>query len=507
MIDGGSHLPRRIGVLGGGTAGYLAALAFHRHVPDATVEVIEAKDIPIIGVGESTVPGIVGFLRDFLGLPVDDFYREVQPTWKLGGRFVWGLPGDDYRFNFPFEKMDHGAAHLQGVDVRRGALRSVLMEADKSLLMPAADDDGYEAIVRKDYAYHLDNRSLIAFLRGRIGRAGISNLDARIEHVDTDERRERVTGLRTSDGRTLTYDLYVDCSGFRSVLLGQALGEAFVDFSSSLFTNTAIIGERPHGGRIKSCTTCYAMNCGWTWIIPMRTEDHLGYVFSSAHCTVDEAAAELEATLGVRAHPHVIRFPSGRHTRAWAGNVVAVGNASGFVEPLQSTGVQMTAIGVRDAILALLAPDRPAAIDRYNEAMRARWDFLRGFVAMHYRFNKRFDTPFWRDCRREADLAGIEGLVAYFHERGLLSLADDATRDSFRFLWDAGLFGTNGIDIMLLGMGERPPAGSLPADEGGRVPYSKKRRVWEMMSARALPQSEALQAIEGRFHLLQPYAG
>jgi tryptophan 7-halogenase len=497
--------PRRIGVLGGGTAGYLAALAFHRHVPGAEVEVIEARDIPIIGVGESTVPGIVGFLRDYLGLPLDEFYREVQPTWKLGGRFIWGLPGDDYRFHFPFEKMDHAAAHLHGVDVRRGALRSVLMEADKSLLMPAADHGGYVAIVRKDYAYHLDNRSLIAYLRRCIARAGISHLDARIEQVDTDERRERVVGLRTADGRTLTYDLYVDCSGFRSVLLGRALAEPFVDFSSSLFTDTAIIGELPHGGRIKSYTTCYAMHCGWTWIIPMRNEDHLGYVFSSAHCTVDEAAAELATRLGAEAHPHVIRFPSGRHTRAWAGNVVAVGNASGFVEPLQSTGVQMTAIGIRDAIAALLARDRPA-IDWYNEAMRARWDFLRGFVAMHYRFNKRFDTPFWRDCR-DANLAGIEGLVAHFHERGLLSLADEATRDSFTFLWDAGLFGTNGIDIMLLGMGERPPAGTMPSDEAGRVPYSKKRRLWEMMSARALPQREALRAIEGRFDLLHPHAG
>jgi tryptophan 7-halogenase len=373
--------------------------------------------------------------------------------------------------------------------------------------MPDAEDEGYAAIIRKDYAYHLDNRSLIAYLRGRIESAGISHLDARIEHVDTDERRERVVGLRTADGRTLTYDLYVDCSGFRSVLLGQALGEPFVDFSSSLFTNTAIIGELRHGGRIKSSTTCYAMNCGWTWIIPMRTEDHFGYVFSSAHCTVDEAAAELRATHGVEAHPHVIRFPSGRHTRAWAGNVVAVGNASGFVEPLQSTGVQMTAIGVRDAVAALLEPDRPAAINRYNEAMRARWDFLRGFIAMHYRFNKRFDTPFWRDCRRDANLAGIEGLVAYFHDRGLLSLADDVTRESFRFLWDARLFGTNGIDIMLLGMGERPPAGSMPTDEHRRVPYAKRQEVWHVMSARALPQREALQAIEGRFDLLTPNAG
>jgi tryptophan 7-halogenase len=494
--------PRRVGVLGGGTAGYLTALALNRHLPGARVEVIAAPDIPVIGVGESTFPQIVSFLHDYLGLDAARFYDEVQPTWKLGTRFVWGLPGSHW-FNFPFDRTDHAAAHADGFDVRGGSLLAVLMEKEKSFLLPQDDSDGCNLLTRTGYAYQLDNRRLIAYLRDQVARAGITLIDAHINRVDVDEAHDNIRALHASDGRTFTYDLYVDCSGFRSLLLEGALGVPHIPYRSSLFVDSAIVGSLPNQGRVKPYTTATTMDSGWAWLISMRDEDHLGYVFSSAHCTPEDASAEMKRKFGVDTHPHVLRFPRGRHAVPWKGNVLAVGNAYAFVEPLQATGIQMILSAIRNAVEVLTAPDgRADAIRRYNDLMNTKWDFLRGFIAMHYRFNRRADTAFWQDCRREVDLAGITGLIAYFHERGLLSLADPRSRESFTHLWDAGLFGTNGMDIILLGQGEQP--GSTPPHDSTRIAWlRKKRAVWAAIGDRALPQNRALELVRRHPQMLR----
>lgn len=492
----------KIGILGGGTAGYLTALAFKKHVPDAIVEVIAANDIPPIGVGESTFPQIVGFIHEYLGLDPVKFYEEVQPTWKLGTKFIWGQPGEHW-FNFPFDTTNHKAAHCAGFDVRRGSLMAVLMDDEKTFVVRGDSGEFCIAGSRHQYAYQLDNRRLIAYLRDQVLAAGIPIVDAQINHVDVDENRTNVRALHSADERSFAYDLYVDCSGFRSVLLKGALGVRYVDYRTSLYTDSAVIGPLPNGGRIQPYTTCRVMDHGWMWLISMREEDHLGYVFSSAHCSTEEAVAEFEGKTGVKAHPHVLRFPSGRHEVAWKGNVVAIGNAYAFVEPLQATGIQMILSAIRRAVQVLSGQDeRQAAVRRYNDASNTKWDFIRGFIAMHYRYNKRGDTTFWQDCRRDVDLAGIEPLIEYFHQHGLLSLADPETRESFSLLWDAGIFGTNGVDLILLGMGEKP--GPAPRDsvthEGAW--FHRKRAVWNALSKQALTQRQALTAMEHQLHAL-----
>lgn len=498
---GGAPNQIRIGVLGGGTAGYLSALAFQRHVPGAYVEVIAARDIPPIGVGESTFPQIVGFLHEYLGLPIDGFYASVQPTWKLGTRFVWGMPGE-HAFNFPFAVTDYRAAHSVGSELRRGSIMGVLMDDEKSFILRGPDDaPTLVAGAKHAYAYQLDNRRLISYLRDEVARAGIPLLDAQIVDVDLDQRGGAIHALRAADGRTLSYDLYVDCSGFRSVLLERALGVPFVDFATSLYTNRAIVGSLPNGGRIRPFTVAETMDCGWMWRISMRDEDHLGYVFSGDHCSEDEAVAEFERKTGARAQPHVLRFPTGRHEMAWRNNVVAIGNAFAFVEPLQATGIQMILSAIRRAVNVLRSDqDRAAAVREYNDATNTKWDFLRGFIALHYRFNKRLDTSFWRDCRATVDLADIVPLIDHFHRAGLLSLADAETRAGFHLLREAGIFGTHGIDLLLLGQGERP--GATPADMERSRSFERKRRIWDQVSARALSQRAALDAVENRLHIL-----
>ncbi len=493
---------RSVGILGAGTAGYLAALALRRHHPRLDVDVIASRAIPPIGVGESTIQQIVGFLHDDLGLDVGEFYRAVRPTWKLGIRFEWGLPAP-HRFHFPFERIHHDAAHTEGWDVRTGSRRSLHMELGTTPLVRLAEEgDGGDGRLlpppEGSYAYHLENRSLLRYLQAEVERAGASLVEARVVDVER-SASGRVEALLGEDGRRFRHDLYLDCSGFSSVLLGDALGVPFVDFGASLFTDRALVATVPREGEIPPYTTATTLPAGWMWTIPMRDEDHLGYVFSSSHRTPDEAAAEMEAATGVEPEPQLLRFPSGRHARSWEGNVVGLGNAYAFVEPLESTALHLVRVAIRALVEALGRAAAPEAVRAdFNRDLTTRWDFLRGFLALHYRFNKRLDTPFWRACRADVDLAGMAPLVEHFHTRGPLSLADRETKEGFGSLWEAGLFGTSSIDLLLLGQGERPPEGSVSPDPERLRRYRGEHAVWARLAAMGVPHREALELVERR---------
>ena len=224
-----------------------------------------------------------------------------------------------------------------------------------------------------------------------------------------------VRGLRTRDGRTLSFDLYVDATGFRSLLLGKALGVPFRSYDASLRTDAAIAADVPNEGPIAPYTLAETMNAGWCWSIPQLDSDHRGYVFATSHLSADAAEAEMRAKNPGMGAARLVRFRSGRLERCWVGNVVGVGNAYAFVEPLESTALHMLVHQVRMLLDALDGPGDDAARARMNDAVGAHWDTLRGFLALHYRFNRRLDTPFWRDSER-VDLASGEAMLAAFRE-------------------------------------------------------------------------------------------
>ncbi len=482
-----------VGVVGGGTAGYLTALALRRRFPDLTIEVITAPDIPVIGVGESTVFQIVDFLHGDLEVDVADFYRAVRPTWKLGVRFRWG-PRERGWFNFPFQRVPHHLAHHHHVDLKGSTWYGTLMDARKSFLVPSAAPGGRPRAVKPGaYAYHLENRSLIAYLRDRVPSQGITLTDARIVEAVPHEDRSGVRELRTADGRSFHHDFWVDCSGFRSILLERALGARWVDFSSSLPTDRAIIGSAPNGGRPVPYTESVAMPSGWIWRTPMCEEDHFGYVFSSAFASDDEAAAVLSREFGVATPGGVVPFQTGRHDRAWVGNVVAIGNASAFVEPLQASGIQMIVAAIRGVLRALpdLVPSE-TEIARYNQDMAAKWDFLRGFLALHYAHNTGGDSPFWDMSRSELELGPFQGLVEYFQTCGLHSAPDSRSPEEFRGIWDAGVFGPHGVDLMLLGLGVKPGGWPLPSGPAMHR-FQGKRALWRGLATAALMPEEAFE--------------
>ncbi|MGH3170836.1 MAG: tryptophan 7-halogenase, partial [Trebonia sp.] len=308
---------RTVGVIGGGTAGYLTALALRATRPWLDVALVESRNIPIIGVGEATVPSMVGFLHHFLGVDPAEFNRKVEPTWKLGIKFNWGPDADG--FTAPFDWGRHsigglGALETEG-SINGFSVGSLLMMADRT---PVLDVGGQPVSLMKylPFAYHLENIRFVRYLTELAGRRGVRHVDATV--ADTVLSGDGwIDHLRTADGQELRYDFYVDCTGFRSLLLEQALGVPFESFASSLFTDSAITVNRDHGGHLKPYTTATTMDAGWCWHIPVPENDHLGYVYSSAAISDEQAAAELCERFPGAGEPKQVRFRSGRHARAW----------------------------------------------------------------------------------------------------------------------------------------------------------------------------------------------
>jgi tryptophan halogenase len=482
--------PQSIGVIGGGTAGYMTALALQRAFPEMKIELVESSEVPVIGVGEATTPPLVSFLHRQLGLDIVDFYREVKPTWKLGIRFLWGRPGS-YEFNYPFPATAGGGqvwvlpAVAYGGDLSLASFESLLMRAEKAPFVRTRS--GLHSLMSHTaYAYHLDNRRFVSYLQRAAVARGIVRIDATLANVGLRGDGREVERLICKGGRTLRYDLYVDCTGFKSLLI-EKLGSQWLSYASSLFTDSAVMANQPHGGRLKPYTMATTMDCGWAWTIPERQSDHRGYVFCSAYASVEQAAAELR-----RKNPDIgdtwsLMFRSGRHEHFARGNVVAIGNAYGFVEPLESTALYVVILEVNALIGALRAGLTRAEMDALNQTIGAAWDRLRWFLSVHYRFNKKSDSAFWKTCRNEVDYSGAEHLVSQFREAAPLDNRSDGDPV------DRVLFGYQGFDFLLLGQGVETQM--LAPDESKQQWETRALRPAQEVVAQCISQAEALEAI------------
>lgn len=409
-------------ILGGGSAGFLAALALRTRVPRVKVTVVRSKEIGVIGVGESTVPGVVNFLHGYLKLDPTHFLKTVGPVWKLGIRFLWGpQPFFDYPFGSQlgvnYSGLSRHAAHYVGKDFNDVGPTTALMTRCKAFMRrPDGTPD-----LGPPIAYHLENVRFVAWLEEYARRMEVEIIDGMAADVQAGE--SGVTGITLSDGRKLAADLYVDASGFRSMLLGKALEEPYISFASTLFCNSAVTGgwKRQPGEAVQPYTTAETMEAGWCWQIDHDTCVNRGYVFSSDFLSDEEAEKEFR-----RKNPRVeetkfIRFKSGRYQRAWVKNVVGLGNANGFVEPLESTAIMafcMTIILMTHVLEATECRPTSSWLDIFNQSHANRWDAIRRFLAIHYRYNTRLDNEFWRACREKVNLAGAEKVVAFYQENG-----------------------------------------------------------------------------------------
>ncbi|MFM7022551.1 MAG: tryptophan 7-halogenase [Flavobacteriales bacterium] len=404
---------KSIGVIGGGTAGYFSALYMKKQFPDIEVTLIESSKLPIIGVGEATTSLLQKFMHKYMEWPVQEIFQKVKPTLKLGIKFYWGRK-DVSHYNFPFGPADTVNALYYTGDYNNNSIPAMLMEQNKA---PFLKQGGKitPININKGYAYHIDNETLIAFLKVKLKESGCHHIDTEIKDAVKKPSSQEIDAVIGEDGKHHRFDLFIDCSGFRSFLLGQILKAKWVDFSGSLKTNRAVIGMQDHHGKIKPFTSATTLNHGWLWNTPTQKEDHLGYVFSKEHCSDDEAMHELRKHCKHINNEKVISFRSGRYENSWIENVVGIGNTFAFVEPLESTGLHMIIMQLR-TLSKSIAANKPKEV--YNQKVNDAWDNIKYFIAIHFKFNAKLDTPFWEECRTNIDVSGVQDYLDYYMEHG-----------------------------------------------------------------------------------------
>ena len=415
---------KRILILGGGSAGFLAAISLKARVPQLQVQVLRSKELGIIGVGEGTTFSFPNYIHGRLGLDPGEFHRVAEPSWKLGIRFFnWGpRPFFDYTFRPAMTNRWQSMPKQNGYyceddsDYVFADLSPALMSHDKVFLR---NPQSGGPVVGTDVGYHIENEKFVTFLERYAQRMGVSIIDGTVLEVRQDERG--VAGLVLKEGQVDRADLYVDCSGFFSLLLGKALAEPFDNFKSTLLCDRAVVGGWDRSTEpVKPYTAAEGMNSGWCWQIEHESRINRGYVYSSDFISDEDAEREFRERCPKVSKTRVVRFVSGRYQRTWVKNVVAIGNSAGFVEPMEAT-----ALGVicdeSDTLANCLVdcdgqPGR-TMLEQYNRRNSAKWDNIRAFLAVHYKFNTRFDTPFWRACR-EIDLLHATPVVEYYRDNG-----------------------------------------------------------------------------------------
>ena len=423
------HPIRSIAIVGGGTAGWISAAILARALTGTgtRITLIESAQIGIIGVGEATIPPFVDMLQ-FLDINLADFIHRTEATMKLAIRFDgWNGSGSSYWHPFgtfgagiarrPFH---HALLHARAGTDRPGVtdfnLCAALAERDLAFAPDSAPPGGAR------FALHLDATLVAGYLRNYAETLGVTRIEATVAGVHRDDRG-LLAAVSLSDGRRVPADLFIDASGFSGVLINGELGTGYIDWRAHLPCDRALALPTARGATLPPCTVAHAMDAGWRWRIPLQHRTGNGYVYSSAHLSDDAAAAELLAALGQPqgSQPRQLRFVPGRRTQAWVGNCVAIGLASGFLEPLESTSIHLVTAGVFNLLDHF--PDRsfsPALAASYNAELAQELERIRDFLILHYALTTRRDTPFWADMAGAALPDSLRERIALFADAGII---------------------------------------------------------------------------------------
>ncbi len=401
----------RVVIVGGGTAGWMAASFLSQALGSSiAIELVESDEIGIVGVGEATIPPIRNFNKA-LGIDEDAFARATQASFKLGIQFRnWGALGDSYVHGFGT------MGHMTGVvDFHHFWLKMYqagkvdriddysinLLACEQNKFMRATDQYPNSPLKDIGHAFHFDAGLYARFLRTYAEQQGVRRTEGRITGVQQHPETGFVTSVTLQDGRTCAGDLFVDCSGFHGLLIEKTLQTGYEDWSHWLPCNRALAVPCASVSPLTPYTRSTAHGAGWQWRIPLQNRIGNGHVYCSEYISDDEAAAVLMANLDGEplADPRPIRFTTGVRKRFWNRNVVAIGLASGFMEPLESTSIHLIQKGV--SRLVSLFPNRGFSevdIDEFNRQSRAEFEQVRDFIILHYHATARTDSPFWRHC-------------------------------------------------------------------------------------------------------------
>lgn len=404
MADGNEGV-RKIVIVGGGTAGWMAAAGLGKLLgKNLEICLIESDEIGTVGVGEATIPLLTSF-HSLLGIAEQDFMRACQATFKLGIMFEnWGAIGDEYLHAFGHLGQDcwAGNFHHFWVKARQGGDTTDLGEY--SLHQHAVRQGRYAPHAKEGlfYAYHFDATLYAKFLRSFSERNGVARIEGKIINVDTDPQTGDIVSVRLESGRVIGGDFFLDCSGFRALLAEQTLHTGYEDWTHWLPCDRAIAVQTTATEAPVPYTRAIAREAGWQWRIPLQLRVGNGLVYCSAHQSDEEARAVLTANIDgeMITEPRLIRFRTGRRLKQWNRNCVSLGLASGFLEPLESTSLYLVQSGL--IRLMQLFPARKVEqveIDEYNNQSRLEFEYIRDFIILHYHVTQRADSPFWNYCR------------------------------------------------------------------------------------------------------------
>jgi tryptophan 7-halogenase len=452
----GNHAITRIVIVGGGTAGWMAAAAFAALLDDAvSIVLIESDEIGIVGVGEATIPPITAY-NAMLDINEDEFLTATQGTFKLGIEFVdWGRLGERYFHPFGPHGQDFRGVHFHQLYLREARLRQLGDISEWSMSAVAAKHGRFARpgpqarlpLSQLAYAFHFDASLYARFLRSRAERGGVKRIEGKIVEAAQCGESGHIQSVTLADGRVVEGELFIDCSGFGGLLIERKLATGYEDWSRWLPCDRAVAVPCALPGPPDPFTRSTARAAGWQWRIPLQHRMGNGMVYSSAHMNSEEAEAQLLGSLEGEpmADPRHLSFTAGRRRLAWSGNVVSLGLASGFIEPLESTSIHFIQSGI--AKLLALFPDRrfdPAERDEYNRQMAEVFEDVRDFIVLHYKVTARHDGEFWNYCRTMEIPESLAAKLELWRSKGRL------------FREGRELFGTASWVAVLLGQGSVP---------------------------------------------------
>jgi tryptophan halogenase len=429
---------RTVLVVGGGTAGWMTAAALANRLQGLPVAIrlVESEEIGTVGVGEATLPHLRHFNAK-LGLDEAEFMRATKATFKLGIEFRnWGEVGDSYIHPFgdfgepiadlPFHhhwlrSVRHGGAHPLE------AFSPPIMMSRRGRFAPPSTDPR-SPLSAFSYAYHIDAILYARHLRGYAEARGVVRTEGKIAKVEQRADDGFIEAVVLEKGERIEADLFVDCSGFRGLLIEQTLKSGYEDWSRWLPCDRAIAVPCADAAPLAPYTRATAWESGWQFRIPLQHRVGNGYIYSSGYIDDDAAEAVLLSRLEApaKAEPRRLRFTAGRRRKQWDRNCVSIGLSSGFLEPLESTSIYLIQAGV--GRLLDLFPDRsfdPADADEFNRLMDRELERVRDFLILHYWATRRDDTPFWDYCRTMQIPDSLAEKIELFRERGSVVAYDD----------------------------------------------------------------------------------
>jgi tryptophan halogenase len=425
-----NQLLQRVVIVGGGTAGWMAAAMMSKVLQGKVqITLVESDEIGIVGVGEATIPPIQLFNK-ILELDENEFMRETMGSFKLGIEFVnWSEPGSRYIHGFGSFGQELWTTEFhqywlkmwlagKAPDLEQYSITRMASRANK-FMRPKANMPN-SPLGQITYAFHFDAALYAKYLRKYGEARGVQRIEGKIQHVQLRAGNGHVESVQLESGQRIEGELFIDCSGFRGLLIEQALGTGYDDWTHWLPCDRAAAVPCASAPEITPYTRSTAHRAGWQWRIPLQHRTGNGHVFCSSHVSEDEAIATLMANLDgeALAEPRVLRFVTGKRKKMWNRNVVALGLASGFMEPLESTSIHLVQAGI--AKLMKLFPSRGFSqpdVDEFNAQMDFEYTRVRDFIILHYHLNQRSE-PFWAACREMEVPESLKKRMALWKSHG-----------------------------------------------------------------------------------------